>query len=642
MKFLLGLVFAAAALGQVPNRAPLAPNVFYALPLGAVKPTGWLKRQLRIQADGLSGHLDEVWPDVGANSAWLGGTGEGWERGPYYVDGLLPLGYLLDDPVLVAKARKYIDWTLEHLRAYGGRGPQQTCGTPTHDWWPNMVMLKALTQFQEATGDARVLPALEKYFGYQAKALADNPLHSWAQFRWGDELVSLLWLYNRNGDVKLLDLARQLAGQGFDWQALFADYPFQDKTQKALAKMPSHGVNNAMALKTEALWSLVSGDAKDRESSKTMLTMLDRFHGLPNGTFAADEHLAGHDPSQGTELCTVVEEMYSLEELIQIYGDQSLVNHLERLAFNALPGAFSKDMWAHQYDQQPNQVLVSNAPRDWTTNGPQSNVFGLEPNFGCCTANMHQGWPKFAASLWMGTADNGIAAIVYSPSDVRTVLGGVPVHIAEETKYPFEQMVTIRVDPLKPVTFPLRLRIPGWTSNVIVRVDGVAQRDVQPGTFLTLNREWLPGDRVQLDMPMPVIMSRGYHNSAVISRGPLVYSLEIGEKWKAIRVNGKASDWEVSPTTPWNYALDISESNPQSSFTLVMKPMGDQPFSPEGTPLAMEAQGVQLSEWKLVDNSAGPLPESPVKRHGRATPVRLIPYGAAKLRITEFPVVERK
>ena len=100
----------------VPNRAPLAPNVFYALPLGSVKPTGWMKQQLRIQADGLSGHLDEFWPDVGSNSAWLGGSGEGWERGPYYLDGLLPLAYLLDDPVLIQKARKFIDWTLEHQR----------------------------------------------------------------------------------------------------------------------------------------------------------------------------------------------------------------------------------------------------------------------------------------------------------------------------------------------------------------------------------------------------------------------------------------------------------------------------------------------------------------------------------------------
>ena len=195
MKCLTGLVFAAALfaapqLSHVPNRAPLPPNVFYALPLGTVKPTGWLKQQLRIQADGLSGHLDEFWPDVGSNSAWLGGTGEGWERGPYYLDGLLPLAYLLDDPVLVAKARKWVDWTLDHQRPDGDIGPEKNFGKDNDDWWPKMVMLKALTQYQEVTGDPRVIPVLERYFAYQAAQLAANPLHEWAQYRWGDEVLS--------------------------------------------------------------------------------------------------------------------------------------------------------------------------------------------------------------------------------------------------------------------------------------------------------------------------------------------------------------------------------------------------------------------------------------------------------------------
>src|SRR5579859_3314403 len=81
----------AQSSGAVPNRAPLRQNAFNPLPLGSVKPAGWLRRQLVIQANGLTGHLDEFWPDVGSNSGWLGGTGERWERGPYYVDGLVQI-----------------------------------------------------------------------------------------------------------------------------------------------------------------------------------------------------------------------------------------------------------------------------------------------------------------------------------------------------------------------------------------------------------------------------------------------------------------------------------------------------------------------------------------------------------------------
>ncbi|MBC7925536.1 MAG: hypothetical protein H7039_07750, partial [Bryobacteraceae bacterium] len=141
-----------ASRSVVMNRAPLVRTPYALLPLGSVKPAGWLERQLRIQADGLTGHLEEFWPDLGPKSAWLGGSGEGWERGPYYLDGLVPLAYLLDDPKLIERSRKWLNWTLDNQRPDGSIGP-----VANKDWWPNFVMLKVLTQYQEATGDKRVI-----------------------------------------------------------------------------------------------------------------------------------------------------------------------------------------------------------------------------------------------------------------------------------------------------------------------------------------------------------------------------------------------------------------------------------------------------------------------------------------------------
>ena len=622
------------------NRAPLAASTFSPLPLGAVMPSGWLRDQLRIQADGLSGHVDEFWPDLGPRSAWLGGSGEGWERGPYYVDGLVPLAYLLGDAVLIAKARRWVDWALDHQRADGAIGPEKNL-----DWWPNMLMLKALTQFEEVTHDPRVIPFLRKYVAYQLANIDQRPLHEWAAYRWQDEVLTMVWLYNRTGDKNALDLAAKLHAQGYDWNAQFAQFGYTDKVTKDLATLKTHGVNNAMALKAAAVWSLVSGRQEDRKAAYRMLAELDKYHGQSNGMHAADEHYAGRNPSQGVELCAVVEAMFSYEIELGILGDAAIGDRLEKVAFNALPGTFSPDMWAHQYDQQPNQVLVSLGKRPWATNGPESNIFGLEPNFGCCTANLHQGWPKFAASLWMRGAEGGLVAAAYAPSTVAAVVNGANVQVNEVTDYPFRDRVRLELKLDRDAEFPLALRIPAWAAEARVSVNGGPRETVKAGTFHTVRRTWKSGDRVELVFPMQVRVSSGYHNSAIVERGPLVYSLAIGETWHKLKQTGPATDWEVFPTTPWNYALVLNGmvdgKAAGEQFSVSEKPMTKQPFSFEGAPVVIEAQARRLPDWTLEADSAGTLPVSPVDTKRPLETVRLIPYGAAKLRITDFPWVAK-
>ena len=610
---------------------PRLPYRYRPLPLGAIKPSGWIERQLRIQASGLGGHLDEFWPDVGPDSGWLGGAGESWERGPYFLDGLLPLGYLLDDARLIAKARKFVDWTLEHQRPDGAIGPPKNL-----DWWPNMVMLKALTQYQEVSGDARVIPLLQRYFRYHAANMDQRPLEKWAAYRWQDEVVSVLWLYQRTGDAQLLDFARKLRQQGYDWKKHFAEFAYRQKVTKADAKLHTHVVNNAMALKASAEAWLVTQDATDRDAVYRQLREMDRWHLLPSGAHSGDEHYAGLDPSQGTELCAVVEGMYSLEEMLAILGDAAFGDRLEKLAYNALPGTFSADMWAHQYDQQPNQVLCSVHPRAWTTNGKDSNLFGLEPNFGCCTSNFHQGWPKLVSHLWMATNDGGLAAMAWAPAQVSAeVRGGVRVRLAVATEYPFRDTVRIAVDPAKTAAFPLEFRIPAWASAARVEINGAAQSGVVPGAFFRVERTWKAGDVVTLAFPMDVRTSRWYHDSVALERGPLVFSLRIGEDWRRLRERtpAAAADWEVHPTTPWNYAL--LPGKPE----VTVKPLGDYPFSPQGAPVELRVAGRRLPQWTLENGSAAPLPPSPVTTAEPVETLTLIPYGAAKLRITAFPTV---
>jgi len=311
------------------------------------------------------------------------------------------------------------------------------------------------------------------------------------------------------------------------------------------------------------------------------------------------------------------------------------------VTFNALPATFSPDMWSHQYDQQVNQVECSIRDRNWNTNGPESNIFGLQPNYGCCTSDLSQGWPKFAAHLWMKTKDNGLAAVALAPSVVTTKINGAEIKVRLRTEYPFRDRLYFTVTTEKPVNFPLHLRIPAWSEGASLIVAG-KKLSPQPGSFHKLLRQWTGKTELVLTLPMKVRASRRYNNALTIERGPLVYALQIGEKWKAVHVGRKYrdpphGDWEVHPTTAWNYALDVSEDTLTKDVRFSQRRVGDMPFSPQGAPVVASVKGVKVPQWKLVNGSADLTPKSPVSVEGPAEMLTLIPYGCTNLRIAEFP-----
>jgi DUF1680 family protein len=684
----MGMIAAVdpAARGVVTNRAPLQSRPFLDLPLGSIQPRGWMRAQLERMRDGLTGDLDVRYSKiVGPGNGWLGGDGDGWERGPYWLDGLVPLGYILKDDALIAKARPWIEWTLINQERSGYLGPKRfevepapepgVQKTPREDWWPRMVMLKVLQQYHSATGDGRVVDVLLRYFRYQLTELRKTPLDQWsfwANRRGADNLMVVYWLYNVTGESFLLELAEIIHQQTFPYTDVFLNtrpapspdlahlypyntvnrYPFKRELLERLsvAQLQSfHCVNLAQGIKSPIVYYQHHPDTRHLTAVKQAFADIKRFHGQPQGMYGGDEPMHGNDPTQGVELCSIVELMFSLETMLGITGDPDYADHLERIAFNALPAQTTEDYRHRQYFQSANQVLCSRARRNFYEedyHGNTDNVFGLLTGYPCCTCNMHQGWPKLVQNLWHATPDGGVAALVYGPSEVSFhAAGKVSVRIREETQYPFEETIRFHVDPQEPVAFPMRLRIPEWATATRVRVNDRQWTNAPVNRLLTLIRTWKEGDVVTVDFAAEVRMTRWAENAVAVERGPLVYALRIDEDWRHVKNSDSHGDYyEVHAGSPWNYGLlETAVKTPASGFRLVRRNDGGYPWGLKGAPMELRAQGKRIPEWQLYNHRPGPLPHSRPSRHLEHKPAEeivLVPYGCTRLRITEFPVVK--
>lgn len=643
------------------NSKPLYRVPFTELPVGAIKPEGWLYKELQLQADGLTGFLDEIWEDVGPNSGWLGGTGENWERGPYYCDGLVPLAYILNDSHLIEKSKKWIEWSLKSQRDDGFFGPNEKA-----DWWPRMVMLKAMISYYEATEDDRIIPFMLKYFKYQKSKIMDEPLQLWAKARGAENLISIYWLYNRTGEKFLLDLAEIIINQSIDWNKICRDFPYKKPTGSyfdynyfskyawegilnptELSKEEAvrlfylfhttHVVNVAMGIKFPAICFELKKSLEFEENVINGIEQLEKHHGIVTGMFTGDEHLNGNNPNQGTELCAVVEYMYSLEKIIKVYANPAFADILEKVAYNALPATISSDFWSHQYDQQANQIRCSIGRRDWYNNLDDSNIFGLEPNFGCCTANMHQGWPKLVSHMWYASIDGGLIAVVYGPCTVNTEVKNTKIRIVEETNYPFNGKIKLTISLDRDTEFPLQFRIPGWAKNTEIKVNNENIKDIECNSFKTLNREWKDGDTITINFDMNLKISRWFNNSIGVERGPLVFALKIDEEWRKIRGLEPYADYEVIPKSPWNYGIILDENNLNNCFNIMENGISAYPFNFQNPPVVIKTKGKRIPGWIEVNNSAGELPKSPIESNEPIDEIELIPYGCARLRISQFP-----
>ena len=592
-----------------------------------LKPSGWLKRQLEIQAEGLSGNLDKIWNDI-KNSSWIGGDKEGWERVPYWLDGFIPLAYLLENEDMISRAKKYIDAILSFQKPDGWICPCKDEERKTYDTWAVQLITKTLTVYYECSKDERIPDVIYRVLKnyYELLKNGEIKLYDWGKARWFECFIAINFIYERCKEDWLIDLAKILKEQGLNYNEAT---PLWERPLNRW-RFDTHIVNMGMMLKSEA----VSCDILNEEytdNAEYLHSILEKYNGTPVGLFTGDECLSGLSPIQGTELCAVAEQMYSYEILYACTGDKKWAERLEVLAFNALPATISDDMWTHQYDQMSNQIACIKFPGKplFRTNGSESHLFGLEPNYGCCTANFNQAWPKFALSAFMRSENEIICAV-----PVPSVLNDDGVHIKLETNYPFENSFKYTVETEK--SFTLKIRIPSFAKNLAVNGEKTSSEELSFDFGADEKAE------INIDFETEAYFDKRPYDLNTVKCGSLVFSVPIKYESKMYEYEKDGverkfpyCDYEYIPVSDWNFAYC------GTSLDLQKNEISNIPFSSQNPPVTIKTT-VKKINWGFedgYDTVCAKLPESRTAISDEEEIV-LYPYGCAKLRMTELPFAE--
>ncbi|MFI0941337.1 RICIN domain-containing protein [Streptomyces sp. NPDC021020] len=616
-----------------PSRTPLAPTAFLRLPPGAVTAGGWLAGKLRQQLAGLCGQYAATSHFLAMDgTGWVHPEKTGWEEVPYWLRGYTDLAILTGDQTALAAVRRWVDAILATAQPDGFFGPTslRTSLGGGPDFWPFLPLTWALRNWQEYSGDSRIVPLLTAFFRYMNAQGPGAFNQSWVSVRWGDGLDSVFWLYNRTGDAFLLDLADKIHAGGANW----------------VNNLPTlHNVNVAQGFREPAQYALRSpSTALTNAAYQNYTSVMTAYGQFPGGGFAGDENARpGYgDPRQGFETCGIVEFMASHQLLTRITGDPVWADRCEDLAFNSLPAALDPSGKAIHYITSANSVDLDNTAK---TQGQFQNGFAMQAymagvdNYRCCPHNYGMGWPYFTEELWAATPDLGLAAVMYAPSKVTAkVADGTSVTVTETTDYPFAETVTLTVNTPRPLAFPLYLRIPGWCAGPRLTVAGSAVSAPAGPAFTVVNRTWNNGDTVVLTLPQSTTVRTwpGNHGATAVDHGPLTYSLNLGENYVQTGGSSQFPQYEVHATAAWNYGLALDSGSVAFSRTGGALPA--DPFTPSTTPVRVTAPARRIAEWQAdSQHVVTPLQDSPARSTAAVETVTLVPMGAARLRVSAFP-----
>lgn len=625
---------------------------FSELPVGSVQPRGWIQQWLERQAQGLTGHPENmsypydtcmyagIIPPPQIKDIWW----KDWwpyEQSAYFVDATTRLSWLINAPDISQRRDANLNYILAHSSGTNIGG--------SHWCWPNAVIGRALMAQFSATGDSRVESVMQNWLLASADQITSQGGRSGANFE------EAFYLYGLTGDPRLLELCRKV----------YTGYLQDTNSFCTIAKIQSrkpfgeHGVTAAEELKLLPLMYSYTGDREALRLARRAYQKILNNDLMADGGIVSEEHLAPASFYSVHESCDITDWSWSFGYMFMASGDASYADLVERTTFNALPGAVTKDFKQVQYFSAANQTEIT-ATNSHTPRWPTRMTYRAAHDVECCPGNINRAMPDYVIRMWMRAADGGLAAVYYGPSEVTATVGGQPVTITEETDYPFRDSIAFHFKCAKPVTFDFQYRIPQWCAGTTVRVNDEALDNAQrPGTFASLDRVFHNGDVVELKLPMTVRIENRFNGQCVsVARGPLVFSLQINELRvehtndpPAIRALLGGHDikgfpeLEFLPQSDWRYGFDASLTNNLQDIKVVESDMTDNPFLESQTPLHLVLPLRPLPDWPANPNSAyagEPAGMPTVKERSVAGDpqwMTMVPYGSTHLRLTTLPVV---
>ena len=589
------------------------------------------KTFLKTQMDGLTGNIEVIkYPFDRVEWGQEDYTGENvycpwghlwwpYEQTGYWVDGFTRCAILLRDKKAIKRARTIIYNVFNRADEDGYLGPKflKEVETP-YTRWSHVVFFRAAMAFYEYNKDKRILEKLTRhYLGYRV---------NYSEGRNVFNVEIMLWLYKQTGNKELLTLAEETYIQYNQWAKRRARFNYCTDSFALSNKLPTnaqgdkgaHGVNFNEFTKLGALLYLHTGKQKYLNASISAYKKIDEHYMLIDGLHDSAEELISNTVDRHHETCNITDFTWSQNYMFEATGNTEYLDKIEKCIWNAGLGAVTEDFKAAQYFSCVNQVVLDHDA--WTCRWRRGAGYKPASYVECCMGNVNRFMPNYILNSWKEQGDN-----VYLKLFTSSLFKTRNITIEEQTNFPYENAIKLKVKTTKP--FVLHLRLPKWNEGYRVSVNGQEiQTNVENGFIL------LPIEQdCSIDYEIRCSIIKHEDKDYVwFSKGAMVYTHKVRSLYKIDKCDERSSaklpSYNIYPIEKWNYGIADGDTVIEQDGKLFVK--------------AYEVENWQLETFGYKTKLPVP-PTSPVVKNPYSELIELTPYGLSEARITAFAKINK-